>query len=43
MFPHEGVQGHLARNTKDQWGSNEKDSYRAEWERVLFEVELRGN
>ena len=32
MFPNEGGQKHLVRNTKGQWGSKEKDGYRAECE-----------
>ena len=27
MFPNEGGQKHLVRNTKGQWGSKEKDGY----------------
>jgi hypothetical protein len=32
MFPNEGGQKHLVRNTKGQWGSTE-DGYRAESEK----------
>ena len=30
MFLNEGGQKHLVRNAKGQWGSKEKDVYRAE-------------
>jgi hypothetical protein len=30
MFPNEGGQEHLVRDTKDQWDSRENDGYRAE-------------
>ena len=33
MFPNEGGQKHLLRNTKVQWGSKAKDGYRAESEK----------
>ena len=33
MFPNEGGQKHLLRDTKGQWGSKEKDFYRAESEK----------
>ena len=33
MFPIEGGQKHLVTNTKGQWGSKEKDGYRAEGEK----------
>ena len=33
MFPNEGGQKRVARNTKGQWGSKEKDGYRAESEK----------
>jgi hypothetical protein len=33
MFPYEGGQRHLAKITKGQWGSKEKDSYRVESEK----------
>ena len=33
MFPYEGGQRYLARNTEGQWGSKEKDGYRAESEK----------
>ena len=33
MFPNEGGQKHLVRNTKPQRGSQEKDGYRAESEK----------
>jgi len=32
MFPNEGGQKHLVRNTKGQWGRKEKDGDRAESE-----------
>jgi len=32
MFPNEGGQMHLVRDTKGQWGSKGKDGYRAESE-----------
>ena len=28
MFPNEGGHKHLVRNTKGQWGSEEKDGYK---------------
>jgi hypothetical protein len=34
MFPDEAGQKHLARNTKGQQGSQAKDSYRAESEKL---------
>jgi hypothetical protein len=34
MFPNEGGQKHLVRDTKSQWGSKE-DGYRAESEKEL--------
>ena len=33
VFPNEGGQKHLVRDTKGQWGSYEKDGYRAESEK----------
>ena len=33
MFPNEGGQQHLVRDTKGQWDSKEKDGYRAESEK----------
>jgi len=33
MFPNEGSQKHLVRDTKDQLNSKEKDGYRAESEK----------
>ena len=33
MFPYEGGQKHLVRDTKGQWNSKEKDGYRAESEK----------
>ena len=36
MFPNEGVQKHLVRNRKGQWGNKEKDGYRAECEKESF-------
>ena len=33
MFPSEGGLKHQVRNTKVQWGSKEKDGYRAESEK----------
>ena len=30
MFPYEGGQGRLTKNTKGQWDNKEKDSYKAE-------------
>ena len=33
MFPNEGCQKHLVRDAKGQWGSKEKDAYRAESEK----------
>jgi len=33
MFPNEGGQKHLVRDTKGQWDSKEKDGYRAESEK----------
>jgi hypothetical protein len=38
MFPNEGGQKHLVRDTEGQWGRKEKDSYSAESERVMCEV-----
>jgi hypothetical protein len=38
MFPNKGGQKHLVRDTKGQWGSKEKDRYRAESEKVMCEV-----
>ena len=33
MFPNEGGQKHLVRDTKGQWGDKEKGGYRAESEK----------
>ena len=33
MFPNEGIQKHLVRDTKGQLNSKEKDGYRAESEK----------
>ena len=33
VFPNEGGQKHLVRDTKGLWGSKEKDGYRAESEK----------
>jgi hypothetical protein len=33
VFPNEGGQKHLVSETKGQWDSKEKDSYRAESEK----------
>jgi hypothetical protein len=33
MFPNEGGQEHLVRDTKGQWASRKKDGYRAESEK----------
>ena len=33
MFPNEGIQKHLVRDTKRQLNSKEKDGYRAESEK----------
>jgi hypothetical protein len=33
MFPNEGGQNHLVRDTKGHWGSKEKGGYRAESEK----------
>ena len=33
MFPNEGVQKHLVRDTKSQFNSKEKEGYRAESEK----------
>jgi hypothetical protein len=33
LFPSEEGQKHLVRDTKDQWGSKEKDGYKAESEK----------
>jgi hypothetical protein len=33
MFPNEGGQKHLVRNTKGKWGSKERDGYTAEREK----------
>ena len=38
MFPNGRGQKHLVRNTEAQWGSKDKDSYRTESEKVMFEV-----
>jgi hypothetical protein len=36
MFLNKGVQKHLVEDTKVQWGSKEKDGYRAESEKESF-------
>jgi hypothetical protein len=33
VFPNEGGQKHLVRDTKGQWGSRKEDGYRAESEK----------
>jgi hypothetical protein len=38
MFPNERGQKHLTRDTKGQSGSKEKDGYRAESKKVMYEV-----
>ena len=35
MFPNEGGQKHLVRDTKGQWGSKEKGGYMSEIEKEL--------
>ena len=35
MFPNEGGQKHLLRDTNGQWGSKKKDGYRAKSEKQL--------
>jgi hypothetical protein len=36
MFPNEGGQKHLVRNTKGQWGSKQKDGDTAESEKESY-------
>jgi len=38
VFPNDGDQKHLVRDTKGQWDSKDKNVYRAESERVMCEV-----
>ena len=41
MFPNEGGQKHLVKNTKGQYGSKEKEGYRAESEKESYVMQDR--